>query len=119
MPVPVPLNENHRRMLAGELYTAFVPELIAIRSRCQQAVNRYNDTRDVSRRHRVKIWREYELFTSYPALLFPAHKSVESRKTTDHSHLYLRILKQMLHNSMLQILGLSRLFVPIMVLNWS
>ena len=54
----VALLENIQRMQRGELYTAFVPELIALRARCTQAVNRFNDTRETSRRHRVQLWRE-------------------------------------------------------------
>lgn len=49
--------ENERRRLAGEEYYAFLPALIAARTRCTQAVNAYNDTRETSRRHRVELWR--------------------------------------------------------------
>ena len=42
----------------GELYHAFVPELVAARDRCAAACNRLNDTSDTSRRNMVKIWRE-------------------------------------------------------------
>lgn len=44
-------------MLHGELYIAFTPELIAERTRCSQALNRFNDARDTTRRQRVKLWR--------------------------------------------------------------
>lgn len=53
-----PLSENKQRMQRGELYYAFTPELVAERARCTRAVNRFNDTRETSRRHRVELWRE-------------------------------------------------------------
>lgn len=49
--------ENSRRMLNGELYYAFNPDLIAARSRCAHAVHKFNDARDTTRRHSVKLWR--------------------------------------------------------------
>lgn len=52
-----PISENKQRMLRGELYHAFTPELVDERARCTKAVNRFNDTRETSRRHRVELWR--------------------------------------------------------------
>ena len=52
------VSANKQRMQRGELYYAFTPELIAERARCTQAVNRFNDSRDTTRRHRVELWRE-------------------------------------------------------------
>lgn len=41
----------------GELYHAFVPELVQARNECYAACNAFNDTRDLSRRNLVKLWR--------------------------------------------------------------
>lgn len=41
----------------GELYHAFVPELVAARDKCSAACNAFNDNRDPSRRTVVKLWR--------------------------------------------------------------
>lgn len=41
----------------GDLYHAFVPELVAARDRCAAACNTFNDNRDQSRRTVVKLWR--------------------------------------------------------------
>ncbi|KAK7050961.1 hypothetical protein VNI00_005073 [Paramarasmius palmivorus] len=49
--------ENRRRMLAGELYYAFTPDLIAGRSRCRSACKEFNEAGDVSRRKMVELWR--------------------------------------------------------------
>ena len=51
-------SENKRRMLNGELYHAFTPELNAERARCNQAINRYRDARNTTRRQSVQFWRE-------------------------------------------------------------
>ena len=56
--------ENERRRLAGEYYYAFLPTLIAVRTRCTQAVNAYNDARETSRRHRVELWRRFVCATT-------------------------------------------------------
>jgi hypothetical protein len=50
--------ENKRRMLAGELYHAFVPELIAARRRCELARAHFNTARDVTRRQSIVLWKE-------------------------------------------------------------
>ena len=52
------LSENKQRMQKGELYHAFTDELVAERTRCTRAVNRFNDDRESTRRHRVELWRE-------------------------------------------------------------
>ena len=46
------------KMLRGELYHAFTPELFADRARCQKACQRYNQAGDISRRHQIELWRE-------------------------------------------------------------
>jgi len=46
------------KMLRGELYHAFTPELVAARTRTRNACYRYNNAGDVSRRRRVELWRE-------------------------------------------------------------
>lgn len=52
------MSENKERQLQGKLYYAFTPENIAARRRCTEAVNRFNNRGDVSRRKRVELWRE-------------------------------------------------------------
>ena len=52
------MSENKQRQLEGKLYYAFTPENIAGRRRCTEAVNRFNNSGDVSRRKRVELWRE-------------------------------------------------------------
>lgn len=46
-------------VLRGELYYAFVPDLIAARSRCKQAYNEFNRSEYVSRHRLVELWKEY------------------------------------------------------------
>ncbi|TQS37238.1 hypothetical protein Golomagni_02297 [Golovinomyces magnicellulatus] len=53
--------ENFERMLKGELYYAFVPNLIAMRERCQIACKNFNRYEGGSRREKVRLWREYRL----------------------------------------------------------
>ncbi|KAK8159205.1 nodulation protein L [Phyllosticta citrichinensis] len=50
--------ENHKKMLRGELYHAFTPQLTALRTRCQHACKRYNNAGEVSRRKLVELIRE-------------------------------------------------------------
>jgi hypothetical protein len=50
--------ENKRRMLAGELYYAFVPELVAARRRCEYARVRFNNAGEVTRRQSIQLWKE-------------------------------------------------------------
>ena len=63
--VPLPLSTNMppsspewEKALRGELYHAFVPELVAARDRCKQACDTFNKSDDVSRRRMVQLWRE-------------------------------------------------------------
>jgi len=46
------------KMLRGELFHAFTPELVAARARCKHACTRYNNAGDVPRRRLVELWRE-------------------------------------------------------------
>lgn len=55
------LSDNKQRMLRGELYHAFTPELVAERARCKHACARYNNAGDVSRRKLTELLREYVL----------------------------------------------------------
>ncbi len=50
--------ENEERMLKGELYYAFTPKLIAKRTRCQHACQRFNQAGMLSRRRLVELWRD-------------------------------------------------------------
>ena len=52
--------ENEARMLRGELYHAFRPELTAKRNRCHHACNRFNSVGNANRRKLVELWKEYE-----------------------------------------------------------
>jgi hypothetical protein len=54
----IDLEENKKRMLAGELYYAFVPDLSAARRRCELACAQFNNAGDISRRERVQLWRK-------------------------------------------------------------
>ena len=49
---------EREKMLRGELYRAFTPDLIAARSRCTRACRRFNNMEDVSRRRQVELWKE-------------------------------------------------------------
>jgi hypothetical protein len=54
--------ENRRRMLAGELYYAFTPDLTAERKRCKAASWEYNQhavTGVATRRTLVELWKKY------------------------------------------------------------
>ncbi|PGH08927.1 hypothetical protein GX51_00984 [Blastomyces parvus] len=46
------------KMLRGELYRAFTPELIAARTKCKLACRRFNDSDEVTRRRQVELWRD-------------------------------------------------------------
>ncbi|EGE81908.1 acetyltransferase [Blastomyces dermatitidis ATCC 18188] len=46
------------KMLRGELYHAFTPELIAARTKCKWACKRFNDSEEVTRRRQVELWRD-------------------------------------------------------------
>lgn len=49
---------EREKMLRGELYHAFTPDLIAARARCSQACRRFNNAGDVSRRRMVELWKD-------------------------------------------------------------
>ncbi|KAF2765110.1 trimeric LpxA-like protein [Teratosphaeria nubilosa] len=49
-------SENYTRCLEGKLYYAFTPELIALRRKCQEALQEFNNSSDLSRRKRVELW---------------------------------------------------------------
>lgn len=51
--------ENLERMRNGELYYAFVPDLIAERKRCALACSEFNKATDVSRRDQLEMLNEY------------------------------------------------------------
>ena len=53
---PIDPEENRRRMAAGELYYAYVPDLVANRRKCAAAVRRFNTTLDPTRRELVQMW---------------------------------------------------------------
>lgn len=46
------------KALRGELYYAFVSDLVAARRRCKHACDRYNNAGEVSRRRLVELWAE-------------------------------------------------------------
>lgn len=52
------LSDNKAKMLRGELYYAFEPQLSAERKRCHHACNRFNQAGEVNRRRLVELWRE-------------------------------------------------------------
>lgn len=60
----MPISENKRKMLKGELYHAFTPELVRERQRCRDACQRLTDARDPSRRKQVELWRDINGDTS-------------------------------------------------------
>ncbi|RYP04642.1 hypothetical protein DL765_010113 [Monosporascus sp. GIB2] len=49
--------ENRRRMRNGQLYFAFVPDLIADRKRCSHACKAFNAAADVPRRRLVELFK--------------------------------------------------------------
>ena len=53
------LSENRQKMMRGELYHAFTPELVADRARAKHACTRYNNAGDVPRRKLTELFREY------------------------------------------------------------
>jgi hypothetical protein len=75
------LVENRRRMLAGELYYAFTPDLMADRLRCKIACNAYNTqgAAGAPRRKLVELWKEY-------VPLLGAGASAENPSLTSHHH---------------------------------
>lgn len=62
VPKDLDLAENRRRMLAGELYYAFTPDLTADRMRAKAACNAFNEksiSGEASRRTLVELWKKY------------------------------------------------------------
>ena len=53
--------ENEARMLRGELYHAFTPELVAKRRKYQHACRKFNQAcfnEEASRRKLVELWKK-------------------------------------------------------------
>jgi hypothetical protein len=50
--------EEYQKMLRGELYYSFGPEMTAARRRCALACRRFNAAEDPTRREIVQMWRE-------------------------------------------------------------
>ena len=58
------MSDNKQKMLKGELYHAFTPELVRERERCRKACQRLLDAREASRRRQVELWRDINGDTS-------------------------------------------------------
>lgn len=56
---PIDLAENKKRMLRGDLYYAFTPDLAQDRKECVRACRKLNTAVEPTRREQVEIWREY------------------------------------------------------------
>lgn len=56
---PIDLAENRKRMLRGDLYYAFTPDLAQDRKECVRAVRKLNTAVEPTRREMIEIWREY------------------------------------------------------------
>ncbi|CCD34975.1 hypothetical protein ACHAPC_005765 [Botrytis cinerea] len=54
----IDLVENESKMLNGELYHAFVPNLTEKRNRCHWACKRFNNAGDAPRRKLVEMWKD-------------------------------------------------------------
>jgi Maltose acetyltransferase len=52
------MSTEQEKALCGEMYYAFVPELVAARARCKHACNRFNNAGEVSRRRLAELWLE-------------------------------------------------------------
>ncbi|OAP58306.1 hypothetical protein AYL99_07396 [Fonsecaea erecta] len=52
----------------GDLYHAFVPELIAARDRCKQACDKLNSSQSTTRRRVIELWRDRPLPPLQPSL---------------------------------------------------
>lgn len=46
------------KMLRGELFLAFTPDLITARARCKHACDSFNAAGEVPRRRLIELWRE-------------------------------------------------------------
>ncbi|PNP44942.1 hypothetical protein TGAMA5MH_03356 [Trichoderma gamsii] len=55
---PIDLAENKKRMLRGDLYYAFTPDLAQDRKECVRACRKLNTAVEPTRRELVGIWRE-------------------------------------------------------------
>ncbi|OQE20534.1 hypothetical protein PENSTE_c013G05272 [Penicillium steckii] len=64
-------DSEREKMLRGDLFCAFTPDMVAARARCKYACNRFNNTSDeVPRRRLVELWRDIiDDKTPLPALL--------------------------------------------------
>jgi hypothetical protein len=54
--------EEYVKMLRGELYYSFGPEMSAARRRCALACKKFNraaDNEDITRREQVQLWRKW------------------------------------------------------------
>jgi len=51
------MSENKQKMLKGELYYSFTPELLQERTRAKHACHKYNTTGEMTRRQQVELWR--------------------------------------------------------------
>lgn len=49
---------EEEKMLKGELYIAFSPELVKERDRCADACNALNSAGNLQRRQMVQLWRQ-------------------------------------------------------------
>ncbi|KAJ5151117.1 uncharacterized protein N7482_010369 [Penicillium canariense] len=49
---------EREKMLRGELFVSFTPDLIAARNRCKYAYTRFNNAGEVPRRRLVELWRD-------------------------------------------------------------
>ena len=52
------MSENRQKMIKGELYHSFTPELINERQRCRNARQRLLDARDPTPRTKAELWRD-------------------------------------------------------------
>ncbi|KAK4940982.1 hypothetical protein LTR10_019026 [Elasticomyces elasticus] len=68
-------NPEWQKAQRGELYHAFVPELIAARDRTKEACNRFNTATNLTRRHQVELWRA---ITHNPRPLPPVQSTPEA-----------------------------------------
>lgn len=75
----IDLAENRRRMVRGELYTAFVPDLTKERRVASQACAAYNrSATEVSRREQVELFKKLCRPTPRPLPPPPARASKPS-----------------------------------------
>jgi hypothetical protein len=62
---PIDLVENRKRMLRGDLYYAFTPDLAQDRKECVRAVRKLNTAVEPTRREQVEFWKEYVLTITF------------------------------------------------------